>query len=225
MDSENLLQESQKLDADKSQNLDITLGAALLVEVFGLNKRFRSTFIGMERDRYLIARLPQNIDRQYIRQDMELTIRYLHEAGKVFGFRSKVLYLGPRHFSLMFLSYPKSYEVLSLRKHERVDCLLPASLILDGDELSGVIVNISAGGLKFILDTQEYKLEGIKRDTQVVCKFNLFFEEKETVSQGLVRNVENDGHKLALGVQFDATTADIEKSIKNYVTTVKEFFD
>ena len=51
---------------------------------------------------------------------------------------------------MCFLTYPSAVEAVNLRKVQRMDCLLPASVKTDRGEHKAVIVDISLGGCRIL---------------------------------------------------------------------------
>ena len=215
---------ANEVTLEHGEALDIKLGATLLMETIGLRKRFKSQFIGMDRGRFIIARLPANPEiRQQLNIGSELTTRYLHAGGKIYGFQTSVLAMEVRPFPLLFLKYPESVEVLSLRRFERVQCFTPATLFHQSKELKAVIVDISAGGMCLVMDLNGQEPTEMEAEQELMCRFKLFFSEEETFIKAVIRNVEKDGDKMTIGLSFNEVSKEIQKSIQDYVRNVKEF--
>ncbi len=114
---------------------------------------FKSLLIGAEHGRYLLVKMPHVPDLvSKLYQKNHVIVRYLH-SGKVFGFRSTLIGAIKEPVRLYLLSYPESIESHNTRKNERFDCLIPASINLEGlpeeIECKGFINDMSIGGCRF----------------------------------------------------------------------------
>lgn len=204
--------------------LSIAPGTTLLMETFGLSRRFKSVFVGMERGRYIIVRLPANLEaRRNLLPNVEITVRFLHDRGVIYGFRTSVITAEAKPFPLCFLEYPRLIEVLPLRKSERVECFFPATVFYEGQETSGMVVNISAGGMKVVFDCADENCPDVEIGKELICQFRLFDDPEETFAKGLIRAVDKNEYRHALGVQFDEVSDSIRASIQKYVDSVKQF--
>lgn len=204
--------------------LHIDMGGAILLEPIGTGQRFKTIFVGMERERYLLTRLPRVAGiREILTPETEITVRYLHHNGTVYGFKTAVLSTIPAPVPLVFLSFPKVVEVLSLRRHERVDCFLPATVFHEGTDYACMLTNISSGGCRIILDLPPEDIPNLSLNDEIFCQFSMFGSDQDHFVKGEVKNLTRDCTKLILGIQFDEVSEDIQESINAYVRNVTEF--
>jgi hypothetical protein len=89
----------------------------------------KSTLIGMELGKFPIVNTPlADIGSKFFMKNHDI-VRYL-SAGKVCAFCCTLLTRIKAPFQLSILSYPESLENMNLRKHERMSCVLDATVSL-----------------------------------------------------------------------------------------------
>lgn len=132
-------------------SLSIATGQTMLLEPFGLAKPFKAQFVGMEAKRYILAKVPyQHFAGVNVAEEEGVTVKLLNPKGSILGFQSCIRERLKRPTTLFVLDFPLQVEVLSLRRHDRVFCYLPANALFAGNDLCGTIVDISSGGCKFV---------------------------------------------------------------------------
>lgn len=105
--------------------LNIGLGTRLQVQLSGMEGQFRSNLVGMEPERYLIVQVPMMTGiLNKLQEGNRATVRYLY-SGYIYGFSSTVMHFSTKPAPLLFLAYPKTVEIIELRKSKRVDCFFP----------------------------------------------------------------------------------------------------
>lgn len=212
--------------ASTAPELELPIGGDALVEVTGTQKRFKTSFVGMDRRQYILLKLPMR--RQIIDMltpHLQITVRFLMDGGRVCGFQCHVAHLSVKPFPLLFLSYPKLVEVLKLRKHDRVACFQPIVFYLSGEEYPAVIVNISAGGCRILMEEGDLAaMESHAPGEQIVFQLRLFGSEEHVYLQGTVKTATNEQHHgkqvLALGVAFQDLDEELAGQINSYVETM-----
>ncbi len=154
-----------------------------------------------------------------------VTIRYVQPHGLICGFECEVAHLMVKPYSLLFLSYPESIEILSLRRHDRVSCYLPATIFLGEEECKGVILNISSGGCKALIESCESGgVAALAKDVELFFQVKLFNADEETYIRGLVKSFISEGKRSAVaGVAFDELSEDVQESIDGYVASVRDY--
>lgn len=202
--------------------LEIPLGGDALVEVAGTQKRFKSIFVGMDKEHFILLKLPMKRQiMETLSPNLPLTVRFLMEGGKVCGFQAQVTHLSVKPHPLLYLSYPQTLEILKLRRHDRVACYQPVAFFLEGEEYKGIIVNISAGGCRILVEGEEARtLEDKAVGEQLVFQLRLFGSEESVYLQGLVKTITPEQEKFTLGVAFQDIDPELAMQIEKYVTTM-----
>ncbi len=206
--------------------LDVMVGDLALVEPQGVGERFKTSFIGWEPGRYIILRLPSRLElRDYLYAGKLVIVRYLSCAGDVSGFESEIQGVNYKPQHLFFINYPQKVEVFRLRKESRVDCFLPATLLIADDlHLPAHIVNISKSGCRIGLTREQLHGHTFNPDDMFLCEF--LFLGQPPPPQGFlatVRTLTEDGDKLFLGVEFRQVSEDMRRQIETYVQDVTEY--
>ncbi len=181
--------------------LSVELGSELSIELQGFGIRFKGKIIGMEPGSILIVQLPDVVDER-IGKGSLLIVRYL-SLGRVYGFQASVLSLVNMPLRMAILAYPQEVECFELRRHPRFQCLLPCKVENDLRELSGAIVDISIGGCRFVAcidDKASMSHVQVEEPVTVECRFPGI--PNSATFPGIIRNLNFDGKKLSLGLQF-----------------------
>ena len=195
--------------------LNIGLGTRLQVQLSGMEGQFKSNMIGMEPERYLIVQVPMMTGiLNKLHEGNRATLRYLY-SGYIYGFTSSVMHFSTKPAPLLFLAYPKTVEIIELRKSKRVDCFFPGQAIIQEYEYPGAIVDISSGGCKFSLDSSsEAKVPQIEVGEAINLLFQLLGSSQRHSANGNVRSISRDQAKVVLGIEFDVLDADTVGSIE-----------
>ena len=200
----------------------------MLVEPLGLAQGFRTILTGMERGRVLMLQLPrvQGLSDQ-LYADRTVKVRYVHE-GHVFGFESTVLHHTVTPFRLLFLAYPKTTDRLNLRRNQRVDCFIPAGLVLPGSiapDYRAMIVNISTSGCRVALDATGQRLPGFEVGGRVRLGFKVVGTDLDLDLDCQVKSVDADGARVYLGLNYVELDENGLMAVANYVDSVSCFLE
>ncbi len=189
----------------EGRTLNIGLGAKLQFQlgIKGLEFKATGVLVGMVPDEYLIIRVPA-IPGILGRLDEgnSIIVRYVY-AGNVYGFASTVLTCIQKPALMCFLTYPSAVEAVNLRRVQRMDCLLPASVKTDRGEHKAVIVDISLGGCRICLDNDAVESSFFDVGQTIGISFHLTCTAEEQVINGKIKNLKRDSKFSEMGVQFD----------------------
>lgn len=216
--------QKKRVDRRGGSALVLSLGTVVVVEPAGMGQRFKTEFVGMERDRYLILRIPRIPGvTEHLFPEKAVTVRFVHE-GHIFGFGSEVLWLMNAPFRLLFLRYPEEVEVLNLRGCQRVDCFLPSAIKIGEDWLQGVIVNISCGGCQAVVEERRSKpLPQLGVDDGLMLEFRLPGSEQNLLVGGQAKNINMSERRLYLGVKYDVLPDYTLDLLQRYVDSVADY--
>ena len=206
--------------------LSVSIGTRMLLEPVGVAERFKTDFVGMECRRYLIVRLPRIPGmREQFYEDKPVRVRYIHE-GNVYGFESRVVSLLVAPFRLLFLAYPENIETLNLRQCPRVDCYLPAGVVLSGKRYKGLVLNLSCGGCQVVVETRDQDSPPkIAVDEDITLEFKMFASDKNMNLAGKVKNINVNDTRIYLGVKYNELSEDIKNDIQNYIDSVTDYLE
>ncbi len=219
-----------KIDARMIQRraqakLAVNVGDMALVEPQGVGERFKSIFLGWDSGRCVILRLPAKLElRDHLYSGKPVIVRFLNCAGEVCGFESLIQGITYKPQQLLLLDYPEYVEVFSLRKENRVDCFLPATLLLDEHALDAHILNISTGGCRLGLQQDTARNHPFTPDQNLRCEFQMLgFAENPHTFSGVVRTVSMAKDKCFLGLEFLDMPEQVQQHIHQYVMNVSEY--
>jgi len=205
----------------------IALGTALQFQIDGVSERFSGVLVGMVAGEYLVIRGQfESLEGQLI-EGHKTSVRYAHE-GAVNAFASEFMGAITTPVELAFIKHPEEIEAIEIRAHNRMECFLPAELIIRNEICSGTIQDISEKGCKFILDVsggrESPAIGESERVTLVVQMPEV--EEKQEIS-GEVKNVhcnaEFDTEEMHVGIKFQDETSESLKRIAEHISTVELF--
>jgi c-di-GMP-binding flagellar brake protein YcgR len=201
--------------------LSLEPGLPLMMQTDEASEQFKAFFVGMQEDLCLVVRLPLNVGVGWQLSDgSQVTTKFL-SYGTVYGFHSEILgkYFKPP-LRFLFLSCPSDVEKVEIRKHFRVNCLVPATVVAEGGAIQGMVNDIGLGGLRFVHHYGEKSPPEIKNgDTVTVrCLMLGLTGVQEIVCQ--VRNAEQNPFRLTLGLGFGGIQAEIQEAIRGYVNRV-----
>jgi hypothetical protein len=207
------------------EELRLTGGQDIFLQAAGDRARLRCVYLGRRSREYLIVDPPLVPDfKTRFSPGVKVTARLLHE-GTVYGFVSSVLHLSQRPTPLLFLDYPYTVEVLSLRSCERVEAFVPASLALEGGTVHGVITDLSCSGCRFAADTEAAPdaLASLAAGSEVLLAFSTAGGETVSDLPATVFNVRRERGAIHLGLNFTDVGRENELAIANLVADLSRF--
>jgi c-di-GMP-binding flagellar brake protein YcgR len=206
------------------RSFNVGLGAQMQIQLAGLSAGLKCFLVGMETDQYLLVRFPVVsgvLNR--LHEGNRATVRCIY-AGTVYGFYCNVVNHVVKPAPLVFLSYPASFEVLNLRKSERVDCFVPVIATVREAAYEGIILDISVDGCRFVVEnTPERGVPQIRMDETLSMTFQLSSTVTSLSAVGKVKNLTQDSHCLTLGVGFEEPEGTTLKAIEGFVGRVLSF--
>ncbi len=205
-------------DILRGKILNISLGTQMQIRLGGMDGHFKSSLVGMVREKFVMIELPMMTGiLNKLHDGNRVTARYLY-SGSVYGFYSTVLAYITKPAPLLFLSYPKIVEILDLRKFKRVDCIFPAVVKIQEWEYKGLIMDISTGGCKLSLDISDnIQIPPMEAGESIDLSFQLIGSSEPQTVIGKVRTANRDSAKVAVGIQFDALDAEMIRSIETLI--------
>jgi c-di-GMP-binding flagellar brake protein YcgR len=178
----------------------------------------------MERGVYLICSAP-SIPGLYakLRDHNQVIVRYVHK-GAVYGFRCTLLGLMNEPFRLIFLSYPDNIEVIKLRKNDRIPCMMPASVKLNGVTFKGLVRDLSMEGCGMAFSTtSEDRLSELSLPIEAALSLQIL--GSQITVGGEVVNVRKYHGKVILGSRFKNLSSDASNGIQTYIKTMIDLGD
>lgn len=204
----------------QKEHLGVELGITLRLQLRGAKDTWKSTLVGMVRDRYLIAEIP-SIPGLWVKlyQMNNIIVRYLHN-GKVYGFYATLIGAMNEPFHLAFLSYPENIEIVNLRKFERTPCMIPALISMNGASYEGVFTDVSEGGCSFLFDQSVSPGAAISVGEEVLFSTRVIGSSDVQSIKATVRNIKLGDKRTFIGTQFHDLDDNLLQSIRTYMEKV-----
>ncbi len=181
------------------------LGNRLILQLRHYSQRVTANLIGLEKGKYIIlsiVSLSSPDVNTYFKQGKTLVVRYIHE-GAALGFESIVTGLIIQPYRLVFIKYPDKIENLNLRKHPRINCYLPAELMIDNKSSNGFILDISLGGCGFCNKTKnEFDPDSLNIGNLTLLKFPIPGKEGKLLIKSIIRSVHFENAEVFFGLEF-----------------------
>lgn len=192
-------------------------GQAVMVQAMGDSQRYWGRIIGTDPYEYLFVKLPMvpGITR-LATAGASLTLR-LETDGELFGFSCDVISATHKPYPLVALTYPTAAERLQLRKSRRVKCLIPAMVENDFFTSPAVIVDLSRGGCRLVLDMfQKQKIVNLMTGDKV--NLSLALEPKASmVCPARVVSMADASQGRFLSASFDDADKDASAALGEFM--------
>jgi hypothetical protein len=217
----------QQSDKNYQQCPGLILGTTLQLQIQGLGVTL-STLTGMEEGQYILIKTPPFAElATKLHEKNHIIVRYVN-GGEVFGFRTTLIAIIREPVRFSILSYPMNVESINLRKHERVNCMVPAGIkLVEGGHYEGIVVDMSIGGCSFEFNTPERgEFPLMKIDEEAALAINIPGNSESAVFNISLRSIKMDNKAMRIGIQFlksdfAETDAISFGMIKKYIESVK----
>ena len=192
----------------------LPVGSVILL-VDPVNKLWmQSRLIGWEEGGCLMVEQPtRGGSAVQLTKDLTLVGRGMYE-GRVWGFKSNVLFQTVQPFRILFLAYPKQIEEVSLRKNERISISLEVFLSArrhdfeaikkDKGAPKGIVKNISVAGCSI---SCPFRFES---NMPVFISGDLPNGKSMDNVLGFIRNVTRSQNENIYGIHFEEKNSDLE---------------
>jgi len=219
---------NQTLKPVKNQNspsvkLSAEIGTEMQIEIENVGSRIKFTMIGILPKQYLIFRIPDKIDNATTKAALKIgkpiNIRSI-SRGSAFGFTTSIMGITLNPDSLLFVKYPDNIQQHTIRKNQRVKCLLPAKLGKEKVIINGVIADLSRSGCHFQAKKASFNNERIqltKSNELLHLALSLPGMEGNKSISALIKNTFIDSEKAQIGIQFKDVDEATLKLLDNFI--------
>ncbi len=203
----------------KDRMLSIGLGTHLQVQLGDLGKgmKIAGMLVGIIPEVCLMIQVPAIpgiLDK--LSGGSPVVARYVY-AGNVYGFASAILTYTHKPAFIVFLAYPTSVETINLRKTKRMECILPAKLIILDKIFNGVILDISTGGCRLCIEYDPVESPVIDVGNGIEVRFHLTGISEEQIIGGKTQNLKKDNRLAEIGLAFDRDETKVRDNIAAYI--------
>lgn len=199
-------------------------GDELLLQIEGVDRSVDSTFVGLKPNTYLIVEISAGIGlASRPLEGSRVTVLYLR-GGEVHAFESILLGRVDSPFRVIFLDYPQVIERWSQRQENRVEAFLPAALFMETEEVAAALLNVSLGGCRLSCPAPAAGSPRPKVGQRLEVSFNLASESSELVLPARVKNLEQVGGSLLIGLEFEEPDSESCRLVADYMTAMTNAF-
>lgn len=200
-------------------------GRIILVEFEGLCGRYPCPLEEITPSGEWVVRVPQSVTTRHpLRTGDTVAVRCAHE-GTLYGFRTQVKAHAFRPQASMTLARPTDIGMQHLRQDDRVPCLIPASASVAGQQLSGMIIDLSRGGCRFNSETAPESAAAIAAGSEVTVRFPLFQLGEQQLAPGTVRSANVVDGALRVGIEFGELSASVRDCVESYIAGLIDIVD
>ena len=205
------------------KKISFTPGARLIIEFPSLFKRrYYSFIIGHKQEQYIIIDHPVQGNRPLrLDEGMVCMVRYI-ENGLACGFKTEVIGVSNRPYSLVFLEFPRSVESSNLRKEDRYPVSIAGTLSVTRSEESSNdkslvcdVINISRGGCL------ASSPEAFEPETMLFLTINLPEHGEAENLETEVKSCSKEGPEYQLGLNFADFLNPAYKKVEAYLENLK----
>ena len=216
---------SKAITKDTSPTIQLTaeIGTKMQIELASLENRIRLTMIGVVSDNYLIYSLPvkimQAVNKNTFMTGTSIKIRCI-SRGAAFGFHTTIIGITESPVRLLIVKYPDNIQRHTIRKNQRVKCLLPAKLTKNNVDINGVIADISRCGCHFQAKKSDLTQEQInitQPGETITLSLSLPGMEAKKITSATIKNTFVDLEKAQIGIEFIDVNSEILALIDNFI--------
>ena len=216
--------EIEDIEFNAIKRICIELGTKLQVRLDGVDINFKCSLIGMEPHKYLIINAPVNMlsfARYKLRRGSKVVVRYLYR-GSAFGFKSELLEDIYAPLKLLFVEYPEIIEEHNLRSDQRIECVLPIKIKINGEEKQGVILDLNREGCCCQIQKNEQGNETTAVQMEEKVYLTCYLPQTEGVYEigATVKNIRMDNKQITFGMMFNDIKPEVKDVIGQYMLAI-----
>lgn len=203
-------------------------GDPVLIAPQGSDNRLKTYYIGHEVGRFLILALaPLTRDGAFFKNFLQRgrRTRIFHTCqGVVHGYASRVLGYTTSPYRHLHLAYPDESEFANLRREDRVDCHIPASVEYGRGLALGMVVDINRRGAAVSLcgEEQQY-VEGVGQGQELFLRFYLRHDQDMVRVPCLLKRASKVPDKTLLALVFSDLPQQVRERIDEFIQTVTAY--
>lgn len=211
---------------NSGKRISLDVGTKLHLEIEGVSIPLESFMVGMEPDAYIIIKTPRPYPtiKHKLYQGNQCIVKYMFQ-GTVYAFQTKIIDSIASPFRLLFLEYPKIIQHRDLRDHKRIDCLIPAKVVIKKEEKQGAIVDISKRGCRVQIQIfPGDKIPSILINEEITLRAKFPGVEEELQIVGKVKNLLKSRYEMVFGIVYQEMSHEAQEIIARYLYTIEDLF-
>lgn len=190
-----------------SDNLRLKVGERANLELASKD-RLWGEIVGVKVGYFVSVWLPALREKDYktfLTDYPEVTVRTTCDSCFLCGFMTSVTRVQVYPYPILFLSYPKNFEKINLRRFKRVECFQLVAIVNGNNEFNGVFRDISEDGgrIEFTF-SKDVDASGFVENEKIGFRFDYEKCSCTICGTGTIKNMIKAGNKLSLGLKFDS---------------------
>lgn len=193
-----------------------------LSSISNSNVPLQAEFLGTSHYEFLILRLPSipGLIKKLLPQTL-VQVNY-QSQGAASMFTSEIINYSVKPALLLYTSYPDRLRIMETRRHKRISCALPTALATPYGEGVALMKDVSKGGCCLVLEmTGQAAMRQLAVGDRIVIQVAFSPAKEAQRGIGVVRNIDNTGSRLTLGVTFDGNSKDFVEELGEYLEMMK----
>lgn len=208
------------------RRIALDIGEKLQIEIEGISIPLESQVVGLEHEVFILIKTPRPYPTimHKLHPNSYVIVKYMYEE-KIFAFQAKIIESITKPFQLLFLEYPKVIQHLDLRDFNRIDCIIPALILVKNESKHGTIVDLSSHGCRVqipIYPGDSIPFIGINDEVGITAKFPGV--ENDLQLSGNARNLRKSRHEIFLGIVFHGLSTHTQEKIGQYLADIEDLF-
>jgi len=209
--------------AQLGKRIAVEIGIPVKIELEGIEFPLQSSIVGLENDKYLIIKAPEPFSRveHKLFKGNDLIVRYVSD-GTVYAFQTKVLETIVKPLPLLFIEYPRIIQHYDLRLQKRLNCHIPARIILGDQENVGCILDLAITGCRCLIQaTKNSGLLPCDLDNRLALKCIIPGCKEVITLTGNIKNLKRTRKEIDLGINFGPNlTSENRKVLAWFLSTI-----
>jgi hypothetical protein len=192
---------------DKDNHVNLEIGTRLFFKINGSKLSLKGIFVGLKRDKFIVARLfsPSISFDPKLFGGNTIVVYYIYQ-DMVYEFDTRFIRIVTDPVELILLEYPESVHIRELRSHKRIDCVVSADIQIKNNEkkgpIKGLIKDISKKGCRCVFQPIKGGQNPFHINEQIIltCHFPGITGKQKAF--GRVRNIQKEKESLSVGIEF-----------------------
>ncbi|WP_299082261.1 flagellar brake protein [uncultured Paraglaciecola sp.] len=185
-------------------------------------KRVRTEFIGMDSNRCVIFRYPDEEKwgalSEGVAEGNSVIARYIleDETGEIIAFKVQVILVVTHPSHIIFTSFPTAIQSHDLRAETRAQTRIATNIVDAGNNSTicdSVVLDISTNGCRMSIDKRARGTRPKLR--QVVNMYFAASKDKMTYLTGTIMNSKSDEVNLYYGVKFETPEEEVNQLLQD----------
>ena len=208
---------------------EIPCGTPLNIDMDDVSVPVTSVLAGMNKCLFVAITPPEPyaMIKHKLFSGNPMVIRFVHE-GAVLAAQTKVMDVITKPIKLVFLDYPQKVVSRDLRQQKRINCYIPARIIIRSHRQDGLIQDITEGGCRFVVKTDRAlnRVQNIpqpQKGDEAALTIQFPGINGVHVAIGTVMNITKKKSYVYFGIRFTRVEDNIKALIDQFTLSLANF--